>query len=371
MKFSCDKYELQNACSTASRAVASKSPVQTVEGLLLKAESNRLSITGYDLKKAIITSVEAETEENGSIVVNTKLFNEIIRRMPEGTVSITSDVNDTLKVKCGKSEFKINGMNAQDYPELPKVEELKGIELKQAMLKKMINRTIFAVADNELRPIYTGELFNIENGKLTLVAIDGYRLAKRTEAIEGDIENVSFIVPANSLSDVEKICEDADEKTVKISVGTKHISFTMGDTLLISRRLEGDFLDYKKSIPTSFKYTVSVDKAEFTATIDRVGLVITDKNTSPVRVSFRDGSINCVCTTAMGYAEDTCLCEGNGEGMEIGFNNKYLMDALKAAEVNRLNICINTPNYPCVISPAEGENDFTYMILPMRLKVGN
>lgn len=371
MKFNCDKYELQNACTTASRAVASKSPVQTVEGLLLKADGERLSITGYDLKKAITTSIQAETEEAGAIVVNTKLFNEIIRRMPEGTIKISSDSNDILKVKCGKSEFTITGMNAQDYPELPRVEELKSIELKQSMLKKMINRTVFAVADNDLRPIYTGALFDIENGKLTMVAIDGYRLAKRVETIEGNIENGSFIVPGNSLNDVEKICEDAEEKTVKISVGAKHISFTIGDTLLISRRLEGDFLDYKKSIPTSFKYIIGVDKTEFMTTIDRVGLVISDKNTSPVRVTFREGSINCVCTTPMGYADDTCFCEGNGEGMEIGFNNRYLMDALKAAEVSKLNICINTPNYPCVITPAEGDSDFTYMILPMRLKAGN
>lgn len=371
MKIKCDKYELQNACTIASRAVASKSPVQTVEGLLLKADAEKLSITGYDLKKAIITSISSETEESGAIVVNTKLFNDIIRRMPEGIITISSDENDTLKVKCGKSEFTITGMNAQEYPELPRVDELKGVELKQSMLKKMINKTVFAVADNDLRPIYTGALFDIENGMLTMVAIDGYRLAKRVEKIEGNIENGSFIVPGNSLNDVEKICEDADEKKVKISIGTKHISFTIGETLLISRRLEGDFLDYKKSIPTSFKYIITVDRGEFMTSIDRVGLVISDKNTSPVRVTFNDGSINCICTTPIGYADDTCFCEGNGEGMEIGFNNKYLMEALKAAEVSKLNICINTPNYPCIISPAEGDSDFTYMILPMRLKAGN
>lgn len=368
MKFICDKFLLQNACTTASRAAASKSPMQALEGLLIKTDGEGVTIVGYDLKKAISTSIESENIEAGAVVVNTRLLCEMIRRLPEGKVTFTSDSKDNVVIKCGKSEYNVIGIGAEDYPELPNIDELNGITLTQATLKKMISKTIFAVADNDLRPIYTGTLFDIDSNNLTLVSVDGYRLAKRTEIIEGSIDNTSFIVPGASLSDIEKICEDDKDKTVKISVGTKHISFTIGSTVVISRRLEGEFLDYKKSVPTNFKHEIILEKSELISTVDRVSLIISDKNTSPLRVTFNDNQIYCLCNTPLGKAEDTCECEGSGEGMEIGFNNKYVLDALKAAETDKIKICINTPNYPCVIKPADDNTDFAYMILPMRLK---
>ena len=366
MKFSCEKYLLQSACGIASRAAASKSPIPALEGLLLQA-SDRLTVTGYDLKKGIYTQLEAEVKEQGSVVVGARLFGEMIRRLPDGIVTISTDINNNVNVKCGKSEFNFMGISPEDYPEMPVVDGVNNIALPQKILGSMINQTIFAVADNDMRPIYTGTLFDIEGDELTLVAVDGYRLAKRSEKLESArMENCSFVVPGSALADIERICGDGEE-LVKISVGAKHISFSIGETVVVSRRLEGEFLNYKKSIPESFKYTVKVDRGEFMSTIDRVALIVSERNTSPVRMSFNDGSIDCLCVTPIGRAEDVCSCEGSGEGLQIGFNDRYLKDALKAAAKEELNVCLNSASSPCIITAADGSENFTYMILPVRL----
>lgn len=366
MKFSCEKYLLQSACGTASRAAASKSPIPALEGLLLQA-SDRLTVTGYDLKKGIYTQLEAEVKEQGSVVVGARLFGEMIRRLPDGIVTISTDINNNVNVKCGKSEFNFMGISPEDYPEMPVVDGVNNIALPQKILGSMINQTIFAVADNDMRPIYTGTLFDIEGDELTLVAVDGYRLAKRSEKLESArMENCSFVVPGSALADIERICGDSEE-LVKISVGAKHISFSIGETVVVSRRLEGEFLNYKKSIPESFKYTVKVDRGEFMSAIDRVALIVSERNTSPVRMSFNDGNIDCLCVTPIGRAEDVCTCEGSGEGLQIGFNDRYLKDALKAAAKEELNVCLNSASSPCIITAADGSENFTYMILPVRL----
>ena len=366
MKFSCEKYLLQSACGTASRAAASKSPIPALEGLLLQA-TDRLTVTGYDLKKGIYTQLEADVKEQGSVVVGARLFGEMIRRLPDGIVTISTDVNNNVNVKCGKSEFNFMGISPEDYPEMPVVDGVNNIALPQKILGSMINQTIFAVADNDMRPIYTGTLFDIEGEELTLVAVDGYRLAKRSEKLESArMENCSFVVPGSALADIERICGDSEE-LVKISVGAKHISFSIGETVVVSRRLEGEFLNYKKSIPDSFKYTVKVDRGEFMSAIDRVALIVSERNTSPVRMGFNDGNIDCLCVTPIGRAEDVCTCEGSGEGLQIGFNDRYLKDALKAAGTEELNVCLNSASSPCVITAADGSENFTYMILPVRL----
>ena len=366
MKFSCEKYLLQSACGIASRAAAGKSPIPALEGLLLQA-SDRLTVTGYDLKKGIYTQLEAEVKEQGSVVVGARLFGEMIRRLPDGIVTISTDINNNVNVKCGKSEFNFMGINPEDYPEMPVVDGVNNIALPQKILGSMINQTIFAVADNDMRPIYTGTLFDIEGEELTLVSVDGYRLAKRSEKLESaKMENCSFVVPGSALADIERICGDSEE-LVKISVGAKHISFSIGETVVVSRRLEGEFLNYKKSIPESFKYTVKVDRGEFMSAIDRVALIVSERNTSPVRMSFNDGNIDCLCVTPIGRAEDVCTCEGSGEGLQIGFNDRYLKDALKAAAKEELNVCLNSASSPCIITAADGSDNFTYMILPVRL----
>ena len=218
MKFSCEKYLLQSACGIASRAAAGKSPIPALEGLLLQA-SDRLTVTGYDLKKGIYTQLEAEVKEQGSVVVGARLFGEMIRRLPDGIVTISTDINNNVNVKCGKSEFNFMGISPEDYPEMPVVDGVNNIALPQKILGSMINQTIFAVADNDMRPIYTGTLFDIEGEELTLVAVDGYRLAKRSEKLESArMENCSFVVPGSALADMAKAVLHDERRVLPASI---------------------------------------------------------------------------------------------------------------------------------------------------------
>ena len=318
MKFSCEKYLLQGACNIASRAAASKSPIPALEGLQISCE-DKLTVKGYDLKKGIVTAVDADISQRGVIVVGARLFGEMIRRLPDGIVTVSTDEKDNISVKCGKSQFNILGISAEDYPELPSFDAVNSMRLPQRVLKDMINKTIFAVSTDEVRPIYTGTLFEVEENRLTLVSVDGYRLARRTEKLDNSkLESCTFVVPGSALSDVEKICSDEDEGDVSISVGQKHISFEIGDTVVVTRRLEGEFLNYRRSIPDAFKYEIKVDRSEFMASIDRVSLIVSEKNSSPVRMTVGDGTIDCLCVTPIGRAEDVCTCEGNGEGSRTG-----------------------------------------------------
>lgn len=370
MKFSCEKYILQNACLTASRAAAAKSPVPALEGLLIEAMAGKIRITGYNLREGIYTTIDADVEIYGKSVLNTKLFNEMLRRLPDGIIYVEIDDNENCTVRCGKSNFNIMAISPEDFPELPDVEEMSSVTIPQNILKSMINQTSFAIATSDVRPVYTGILFDIEGNCLTLVAVDGYRLAKRTETIESQMSDCSFIVPGYALADIERICTDED-KGVVIALGQKHISFCIGETVVIARRLEGEFLNYKKSIPTVFKYKIKVSKSEILSTIGRVSLVIREKDISPVKLKFNDGVINCSCSTPIGKADDAFICEGNGAGLEVGFNDKYITDALKAAGSDELNICLNSGSSPCIIEASDGSNKFAYMVLPVRLRAGN
>ena len=365
MKFSCEKHILQEAIGIASRAVSSRSALPVLEGILFEAEGDTLKLTGYDLKKAVFTSVDCSTATAGASVLNAKLMGEIVRSMPDGLVTVNVDENIAI-IRCGKAEYTIPAMQSRDYPELPEFEEDRSFSMEQGLLKTMIGETIFAVSDSESRPVYMGTLFKLEDGVLTMVSVDGYRLALRKEEVAGaDVDK--FIVPGSALSDVERICKDTEE-LIHISLSPKHVFFEIGATSIISRRLEGEFLNYKSAIPEKFRYELVVDRREMLQAVSRVALIVDDKTRVPIRLTFADGAIDIHCATAIGSGVDTCICEGNGGGTEIGFNHKYLSDALKAAPADEIKICINTGSAPCVIKAADGDESFTYLVLPIRLR---
>lgn len=244
MKFSCEKHLLQTAVAAASRAASAKSPISALEGLLIEAGAG-VRVTGYDLKKGIYMNIEADVAQTGSAVLMTaKLFSEMMRLLPDGIVTVEVGEDSRASVKCGQSEYSFMALPAADYPELPEVDESEAIRIPQKVLRSMIDESIFAVSTNESRPVYMGSLFELEGGRLTMVSVDGYRLAIRREEVKGGTEGMHFIIPGSALLDVERLCGDSDEE-VLLNVGTKHTSFTIGGTVVISRKLEGDFLNYK------------------------------------------------------------------------------------------------------------------------------
>lgn len=366
MKFSCEKALLTTAVSTTSRAVAAKSSIPAMEGILIEADS-RLRLTGYNLETGIQTTVPAEIQEPGSLVLSARLFGEIIRKMPDDLVIFTTN-QYMVNIKCGLSEFNILGMDPEEFPELPSVEQQNSLTLGQSVLRSMIAQTLFAVSDNESRPIHTGSLFEVDHNDLTVVSVDGYRLALRHEKVDAaeGAESFSFVVPGAALGEVEKICSGDDSVTV--SQGARHILFRAGDTVLVCRRLEGEFLAYRNALPRNNPIQVECETRALLASIERVSLIISEKLKSPLRCVFGDGMVSITTKTGIGDAADQCPIIGDGQNLEIGFNNKYLMDALKAASSDRLRLEFSSGVAPCVILPAEGEESFIYMVLPVRLK---
>ena len=332
MKFSCEKALLQNAINTTSRAVSPKSAIPALEGILLEAD-HELRLTGYNLETGIRTTVPAEIKTPGTLILGARLFGEIIRKLPDDIVVFTAE-HYMVNIKCGLSEFNILGTN-------------------------------------ETRPIHTGALFELEDKELTMVAVDGYRLALRRESVleKTGEASFSFVVPGAALNEVEKICAPTEEP-VTVAQGARHIQFKVGNTILVSRRLEGEFLAWRQAIPRNNSIQVQGETKALLAAIDRVSLIISDKLKSPLRCIFDDNMLKISTKTAIGDASDQCPIQGSGSGLEIGFNNKYLMDALKAAPAERVQLELTTGVSPCVILPAEGEENFLYMVLPVRLKAG-
>ena len=371
MKFSCEKALLQSAVMTAGRVVASKSSILALEGVLVEAEENGLRVSGYNLETGIVTTVEANVVKTGAIVLSARLFGEIIRKLPDDVVSIETEGN-SVHITCGPTSFDIMGSSADEFPELPEVDVGNLFSVTQGTLRSMISRVIFAVSDNESRPIHTGALFEVGEDDLTMVAVDGYRLALRREKIvsKGAEIKFSFVVPGAALNEVDKICGDCDEE-VRITSGVRHIMFEMGATTLVARRLEGEFLNWRQTVPKNNSVVLEANTSDLQISIDRASLIINEKLKSPLRCKFEDGSLAITSRTAIGSAFDRCPIAGDGKGLEIGFNNRFLMDAVKAAPASRVRLELNTPTSPCLLLPVEGEEDnFLYMVLPVRLKAG-
>ena len=368
MKFSCEKSELFEACMICAKAVPSKSTITALEGYLLTADEN-LRVTGFNLKEGIYRDLDADVEEPGRVVLNMKLFNEIIRRMPEGKLVVTVDDKFNVTLKCGKSNMKIKGQGSEDYPDLPSVNGTRKISLPQNLMRNMITKTLFAASDNDMRPIYMGALFDIVGDSLSVVAVDGFRLARREEKIEkGTFEDCKFVVPATALSDIEKICTDDPDGLADIDIGDKHICFTIDDTVIISRKLEGDFIDHRKNVPTEFKYKFIVNRAELMQCISRCSTIIDEKNKAPVRITFNDDKMDILCYNTVGRVEDVCLMKGDGQGIEIGFNDKYLLDALKAINEEEVSFNINSAIAPATFTDPEAKTKYDYMVLPVRIR---
>jgi DNA polymerase-3 subunit beta len=368
MKFSCEKTLLLSAILTASHVAAAKSSVPELEGLLIEARDGIVKISGYDLKTGIITSIDADVEENGGIVINSRLLCDIVRKLPDGFVTLEVSDSFLAKIECGMSEFNIMGIASHNYPELPIMDLEKSAKIPGGLLKEMIAQTNFAVSDNETRPVLTGSLFEIDKETITIIAVDGFRLALRRETVENSCEEpMSFVAPGSALNELEKISMGESDE-ILISLGSKHIMFSVENTVLLSRRLVGEFLNYRETIPQDGKYSVNVDRKMLIDSVERVSQIINDQQKSPLRFTFSDGVVKLQTVSSLGRAYDECPIEGAMDDIEIGFNNKYLLDALRAATADEVCFRVSSGITPCLILPTDDSNKFIHMILPVRLR---
>ncbi len=364
MKFSCLRSDLSNSVSNVQRAVAAKASIPALEGILIKAYNNQLVLSGYDLEIGITTNMEATVDTQGEIVVSAKLFGDIVRRLPQEIVTIETDERMVTYITSGNASYQIVGLSSAEYPDLPKFEETDKIIIKGGILKDMIRQTIYAVSEDTSRPIYTGSLFEINNKVLTIVAIDGYRMAIRKENIDCESEN-KFVIPKKTQSEVLKLIMDDDED-VEIIIGQRHTMFKIGSFYVISRLIEGSFIDYNSTVPKGNETEVVVKTREITSAVERMSLLASEKIPSPVRCTFSGDEIKLTCKTSMGKASDVISTEIAGSDVEIGFNNRYLLDALKNCETDEIKLILNSGLSPMIVKPVKSD-DFLYLVVPMRI----
>lgn len=366
MKVLCNTIELSQACQNVQRAASAKTAIPAIEGILLTAENSSLTLTGYDLEMGIITSIPARIEEEGSLVLNAHMLSEILRRLPTDVVSIESDSRNIAKIKCGESEFSLIGISAEEYPELPSVMGGYPVNIGQNLLKDMVRKTIFSVAQKDTKVVHTGVRFEIEGNELKMIAVDGVRLAIRKEIINYNGDNINFVVPAKTLNEVVKLMTD-EEVDVNIGVGKRHIIFSVNGYSIVSRLLDGEFLNYKAAIPGASKTVISVNTRNLIDSIERTSLIITDKLKSPVKCVFDDNMISVSSVTSLGTANDRIPADIQGESCVIGFNNKFVLEALKVCDTDEIKIRLNGALAPILIVPPVDES-FMFLILPVRLK---
>jgi DNA polymerase-3 subunit beta len=367
MKFLCEKSKLQEAISTAQKAVTGKSTMNILEGILLIAKNDELTFIGSDIDMSIETKVKADVLESGTIVLDSKLFGELIKKLPNAEVQISTLENNTVEIICQKSKAVLKYMNAEDFPSLPNINENMIFNIPQKIFKSMIRGTIFATAQDEIRPILTGVKFEVNNKKLNLVALDGLRLALKSEEVENE-NTISAVIPGKTLSEVSKILEDSEE-SVNITFTPNHILFNLGNTKIISRLLEGEFINYKSIIPDEYSLKVTVKRNEFLDCIERASLMAKEGNTNLVKLDIQDELMVITSDSQLGKAREEVNIIMQGEPLKIAFNARFLIDVFKIMDEDEIVLELTSNVSPCVVKNKDKDN-CTYLVLPVRF-VGN
>ena len=367
MKIICDTHIFTNTCLNIQRSIPSKAVLPHLECILIETnENNEVKLTGFDLDIAVMTSVGVRVEEAGAAVLNAKTFCDILRHLPDDKVTINCNDKNICTITSGEVEYTLISLNPAEYPDLPVLTDETSFRLNCGVLKDMVKKTVFAVSPDDGKTVHRGVKFEIEAGEIKLVALDGYRLAIRKEFTDYNGDALKFVVPSKTLYEIMKLAEN-DECFAEISKGRRHIMFNMNGYCLISKLLEGEFLDYRTAFPKGKTAVVRTNTKSFIDTIERTSIIITEKVRSPLKCVFEEDEIKVSAVTALGSASDKIPVSINGERTEIGFNNRYLLEALRSCDTDEVLINLNGSLSPAVIVPPEGDS-FLYLILPVKIK---
>ena len=370
MKIICEKENIIKALNSVTKAVASKPNKPILEGILIQTNSTEVKLTTYDLEMGIEYIINCNVEEEGAIVINATMFSEIIRKLPNTDITIYVNENNLLVIECEGSLYKLATMDPSEFPELPQINIENSIEIEQNTLKEMIRRTIFAVSTEENRPIFTGCLFEIYNHKLNVVAVDGFRLAWKSKYLQTKVNDFKAVIPGRTLNEINKILIDSFE-TIKIGVAKNQALFELENCKIVTRLLDGEFLNYTNVIPQTWETRIRVNRANFLNCFERISLIssssIEKEKKYPVKVSIDIGKIIISCTNQTGDAKEEMYVSTEGKNLEVGFNPKYFLDSCRCIDDEEIFVDFGTSISPCIIRPIE-EGDYVYMILPIRIK---
>ena len=364
MRFSCDTNQLNTSLSIVSRALAVRSPKPILEGVLFESCEEGLRLTCTDLALGIETVIPATFIEEGRAVLPGKLLCEVVRKLPGETCEFSISDRMQATIRSATSRITISGFDPAEYPELPQVSG-EGFTMSQSMLKDMVGRTIFAIAVDESRPILTGCLMEIDRSEMRVVALDGFRLAMRKENIEGPENAVSAVVGGKVLGDIAKILSDTDE-TVSLCFSRSHVKLDIGQTHVVARLLEGEFIRYRQILPQEWQTRVTVSRSGLSSAIDRASLIAREGKSNLVCFKIDGETLDVTSNSETGDMEEKISVYTEGKDLTIAFNVRYITDVLKALSDDEVLMRFNSNVSPCVVCPTEGDS-YLYLVLPVRV----
>ena len=363
MKFIAAKTDLQSAIGIAIRAVPSHTTMDILECILIEASGNEILLTANDMEMGIKTRLTGTVEKFGIIAVDAKMFSDIVRKLPEEIVTFISDENLNITISSGKAKFAIAGKSGEEFTDLPNVEREDCITVSQFTLKNMINQTIFSIAANENNKLMTGELFEVKGSILRIVALDGHRIAIRRVALSEEYADRRVVVPGKTLNDISRILPGEMDEIVSIYFAKNHIIFEIPGTRVVSRLIDGEYFNVDQMISTDYETKLTVRKSGFLSCVDRASLFVREGDKKPIIIDIEDQQMNLSINSPLGSMDEELDIVKEGRDLAIGFNPKFLMDALKAIDDEEVSLYLINPKAPCFIRD-EDEN-YTYLILPV------
>lgn len=363
MRIRIDQRSLANHINIVQKGISSRTTLQILDGILLETVNGRLKLTATDLEIGIETYVDCNIIEEGSIILNSKVFGDIIKKLPNFPISIVVKDNN-VNITCENSEFNILGNGAHEYPELPTIINQNSFNMPVDLFKSAIRQTVFATTQDETRPILTGVLLEIVDGIGSFVALDGYRLALRNISIDSK-EDVKIVIPGRVLGELNKILED-DEEELTITIAPGHVIFNIGETLVFSRLLEGQFLNYKDIIRKDHKTNIVVDRKAFQDSLERASLLAKEEKANLVKLNLIDNQVIIKSNSEIGNVHEQVSSKHEGDMINIAFNSKYIIDGIKVMDAEEIQLYFMGSLNPCIIK-AVGDDNYTYLVLPVRL----
>lgn len=363
MKIICSKNNLLNGVNTVSKAVPSKTTMSILECILIEASNGQIKLTANDMELGIETIIDGDIINEGVIALDAKIFLEMVRKLPDNDVTIETDSSYKATITCEKAKFNIIGKSGEDFSYLPKIEKSESISVSQFTLKEIIRQTIFSIADNFTNKILTGELFEINGDILKVVSSDGLRISLRKVQLKNSYPERKVIVPGKTLNEISKILSGDADKDVNIFFTDKHILFEFDNTTVVSRLIEGEYLKIDNILSADYETKININKREFQNCIDRSTLLIKEGDKKPIILNILDGVMELKMNSVVGSLDEEIDITKSGKDLMIGFDPKFLIDALKVIDDEEIEIKLLNPKAPCFIK--DDEENYIYLILPV------
>lgn len=369
MKIKCQKSDLLNSVNIVLKAVPAKTTMPILECLIIEASDLGIKLTANDMELGIETMVKGNMIEKGMVALNAKVFSEIVRRLQENEVSISTDENYVTEIICEKAKFSIVGRSGEEFPFLPEIEKENPLVLSQFTLKEVIRQTVFSISDNESNKIMTGELFEIKKNELRVISLDGHRISIRKIILKDEYEDRKVIIPGKTLNEISKILSGDISSMVNIYFTDKHALFEFDDTIVVTRLIEGEYYRIDQMLSSDYETKVKINKKELLSCIERASLLIRETDKKPIIIRINDNNFELNINTAIGSMKEDIDIELEGKDIVIGFNPKYLMDALRVIDDETVDIYLINPKAPCFIR--DKEQTYIYLILPVNINVAS